>query len=51
VAESEQPGMSVPFVTRRHGISASLLFRWGWLMKDGQMSAIKSGEEVVSAFE
>ena len=27
VAECEQPGMSVSLVARRHGISASLLFR------------------------
>lgn len=47
VAECEQPGMSVSLVARRHGISASLLFRWKKLMKDGGMSAIESG--VVSA--
>lgn len=46
-----QPGMSVSLVARRHGISASLLFKWKKLMKDGGMSAIESGEEVVSASE
>ena len=51
VAECEQPGMSVSLVARRHGISASLLFRWKKLMKDGGMSAIESGDEVVSASE
>src|SRR5690554_4176199 len=43
--------MSVSLVARRHGISASLLFRWKKLMKDGGMSAIESGDEVVSAAE
>lgn len=51
VALSDQPGMSVSLVSRRHGISASLLFRWKKLMKDGGMSAIESGDEVVSAAE
>lgn len=51
VAECEQPDMSVSLVARRHGISASLLFRWKKLMKDGGMSAIESGDEVVSASE
>jgi transposase len=35
-----QPGMSVSVVARRHGITASLLFKWKKLMKDGGMSAI-----------
>lgn len=51
VAESEQPGMSVSLVARRHGISPSLLFRWKKLMKDGGVSAIKSGDQVVSVSE
>lgn len=51
VALSDQPGMSVSLVARRHGISASLLFCWKKLMKDGGMSAIESGDEVVSAAE
>ncbi|MCH8533113.1 MAG: transposase, partial [Saccharospirillum sp.] len=28
VMECDHPGMSVSLVARRHGISASLLFRW-----------------------
>lgn len=51
VPECEQPSMSVSLVARRHGISASLLFRWKKLMKDGGMSAIESGDVVVSASE
>ena len=28
VAETMQPGMSVSYVARRHGLSPSLIFRW-----------------------
>lgn len=51
VAESIRPGMSVSLVARRHGISASLLFKWKKLMNEGGYSAIESGEEAVSASE
>lgn len=51
VALCEQPGMSVSLVARRHGISASLLFRWRKLMHEGGMTAVGAGEEVVSASE
>lgn len=51
VLECVHSGMSVSLVARRHGISASLLFRWKKLMKDGGMSAIESGDEVVNASE
>jgi len=51
VAEFEQPSMSVSLVARRHGISESLVFRWKKLMRDGGMSAIESGDQVVSASE
>ena len=51
VALCEQPGMSVSLVSRRYGISASLLFRWKKLMKDGGMSAIEAGDQVVSTAE
>ncbi|WP_425434101.1 transposase, partial [Marinobacter segnicrescens] len=40
--------MNVVHRCEDHGISASLLFRWKKLMKDGGMSAIESGDEVVS---
>ncbi|SEO55355.1 transposase [Aquisalimonas asiatica] len=51
VALCEQPGMSVSLVARRHGISPSLLFRWKKLMNDVGMTAVGSGDEVVSAAE
>lgn len=50
-AECLKPGMSVSLVARRHGISATLLFKWKQLMNDGGYLAIESGKEVVSAWE
>ncbi len=38
VAECERPGMSVSLVARRHGISASLLFRWSHCMVTAKVS-------------
>ena len=51
VALCDQPGMSVSLVTRRHGISPSLLFRWRKLMKDGGVSAIQADDQVVGVGE
>ena len=35
VAETMQPGLSVSYVARRHGLSTSPLFRWRRLMSEG----------------
>ena len=35
VAETMQPGMSISYVARRHGLSPSLVFRWRRLMTEG----------------
>ena len=51
VEESELPNMSVSAVARRHGISPSQLFTWRRLAREGKLSAIKAGEEVVAASE
>jgi hypothetical protein len=40
VAETMQPGMSVSYVARRHGLSPSLLFRWRRLMSEGGKEAV-----------
>lgn len=45
-----QPGYSVSLVVRQNRITPSLLFKKK-LMQDGGMSAIQSGDEVVSAAE
>ena len=49
VAETMQPGMSISYVARRHGLSPSLVFRWRRLMTDGGREAVRADDEVVSA--
>lgn len=51
VEESELPGMSVSAVARKNGVSPSQLFTWRRLSREGKLSAIKAGEEVVAASE
>ncbi len=51
VEESELSGLSVSAVARKHGVSPSLLFNWRRLAREGKLSAIKAGEEVVAASE
>jgi transposase len=51
VEESELPGMSVSYVARKYGISPSMLFTWRRLAREGKLSAIRAGEEVVPASE
>ena len=45
----DQPGMSINYVARRHGLSPSLVFRWRWLMSEGGKEAIRADEDVVPA--
>jgi len=49
VAEAGQPGMSISFVARKHGISPSLLFGWRRRMAEGGKEAIRADEEVVAS--
>jgi transposase len=49
VAERMQPGMSVSYVARRHGLSPSLVFRWRQLMSEGGKEAVRADDAVVSA--
>jgi transposase len=51
VEESELSGMSVSAVARKHGVLPSLLFTWRRLAREGKLSAIQAGEEVVAASE
>ena len=51
VAETMQPGMSVSYVARRHGLSPSLIFRWRQLMSEGGKEAVRTDDEVVAASE
>ena len=51
VAETMQPGMSVSYVARRHGLSPSLVFRWRQLMNEGGKEAVRADDQVVAASE
>src|SRR5260370_754556 len=42
VAETMQPGMSVSYVARRHGLSPSLVFRRRRLMSEGGREAVRA---------
>jgi transposase len=51
VAETMQPGMSVSYVARRHGLSPSLVFLWRQSMSEGGKEAARADDEVVAASE
>ena len=42
VAETMQPGVSISYVARRHGLSPSLVFRWRRLMSEGGRQAVRA---------
>jgi transposase len=47
VEETLEPGMSVSFVARKHGISPSLLFSWRRRMAEGGREAVRVDDEVI----
>ncbi len=49
VEEAAQPGMSVSYVARRHGVAPSQLFTWERRMLEGGFQAVAADEEVVGA--
>jgi len=51
IAETMQPGMSISYVARRHGLSPSLVFRWRRLMSEGGPEAVRADDEVVPVTE
>ena len=51
VQEASQPGMTISYVARRHGIAASLVFGWRRRMNEGGKEAIRADDEVVSKAE
>jgi transposase len=51
VRETYEPGSSVSLVARKHGMSASQLFNWRKLEREGALTAVASGESVVPASE
>jgi transposase len=44
-----QPGMSISYVARRHGLSPSLVLRWRRLMTEGGQEAVRADDEVLPA--
>jgi len=46
-----QPGMSISYVARCHGLSPSLIFRWRGLMSEGGKEAVRADDEVEAASE
>ena len=51
VQEAMQPGMTISYVARRHGIAPSLIFGWRRRMSEGGKEAIRADDEVVSKAE
>jgi transposase len=51
IAETMQPGVSMSYVARRHGLSPSLVFRWRRLMSEGGREAVRADDEVAPASE
>jgi transposase len=51
VAETMQPGMSISYVARQHGLLPSLVFRRRRLMSQGGKAAVRADDEVVAASE
>src|ERR1700737_1820824 len=48
VQEAMQPGMTISYVARRHGISPSLVFGWRRRMTEGGKEAVRADDEVVA---
>lgn len=51
VRRTYESGMSVSLVARQEGVSASLLFQWRKLEREGALIAVSAGESVVPASE
>ncbi len=49
--EADQPGQSIALVSRKHGISASVMFRWRQLREQGALTGLKANEPLVPASE
>ena len=47
VEETTVPGQSVSAVSRRYGVSSSLVFKWRRLVEEGTMSVLGADEPVV----
>ena len=49
--EATQPGMTISYVARRHGIAPSLIFGWRRRMTEGGKEAIRADDAVVARSE
>jgi transposase len=49
--EASQPGMTISYVGRRHGIAPSLIFGWRRRMTEGGKEAIRADDAVVARTE
>jgi transposase len=49
LAEAAQPGMSISYVARRHGISPSLVFGWRRRTSEGGKEVVRADDEVVAS--
>ena len=49
--EAGQPGMTISYIARRHGISPSLVFGWRRRMAEGGKEAVRADDEVVARAE
>ena len=49
--EAIQPGMTISYVARRHGIAPSLVFGWRRRMTEGGKEAIRADDTVVAKAE
>jgi transposase len=51
VEETYEPGKSVSYVARKHGIAASQVFMWRRKMEEGALVGIRSEENVIPETE
>lgn len=51
IDETYQPGMTVSYVARKHGIPPSQVFYWRRRMEDGAMQGVGSEERLVAESE
>src|ERR1700739_3243334 len=51
VQEAMQPGITISYVVRRHGIAPSLIFGWRRRMSEGGKEAVRADDEVVAKAE
>lgn len=49
--EADKPGESIGTVSRRAGVSASVMFKWRQARESGALTGLKAGEELVPASE